>query len=64
MQQSSFSVLVSHLVPTGMLTFTIYFLLKNPDKMRKLRAEIDEVLGGRPLEVEDLDKLPYLIGKP
>ncbi len=47
-----------------MLTFTIYFLLKNPDKMRKLRAEIDEVLGGRPLEVEDFDKLPYLVGKP
>ncbi|KAK0486339.1 fatty acid hydroxylase [Armillaria novae-zelandiae] len=52
---------IFHLVPTGMLTFTIYFLLKNPDKMRKLRAEIDEILGGRPLEVGDLDKLPYLI---
>ncbi|SJK98069.1 related to bifunctional P-450:NADPH-P450 reductase [Armillaria ostoyae] len=54
-------LIAGHETSSGMLTFTIYFLLKNPDKMRKLRAEIDKVLGGRPLEVEDFDKLPYLI---
>ncbi|PBK73968.1 cytochrome P450 [Armillaria solidipes] len=54
-------LIAGHETSSGMMTFTIYFLLKNPDKMRKLRAEIDEVLGGRPLEVGDFDKLPYLI---
>ncbi|KAK0481963.1 fatty acid hydroxylase [Armillaria luteobubalina] len=54
-------LIAGHETSSGMLTFTIYFLLKNPDKMRKLRAEIDEILGGRPLEVEAFDKLPYLI---
>ncbi|KAK0194657.1 fatty acid hydroxylase [Armillaria mellea] len=54
-------LIAGHETSSGMLTFTIYFLLKNPDKMRKLRTEIDEVLGGRPLEVGDFDKLPYLI---
>ncbi len=28
-----------------MLTFATYFLLKNPDKLRKLREELDEKLG-------------------
>ncbi|KAK0459209.1 fatty acid hydroxylase [Desarmillaria tabescens] len=53
-------LIAGHETSSGMMTFTVYYLLKNPDKMRKLRAEIDEVLGGRPLEVEDFDKLPYL----
>lgn len=45
-----------------MMTFMIYYLLKNPEAMRKLRAEIDEVLGGRPVQCEDFSKLPYLTG--
>ncbi|KAK0195936.1 fatty acid hydroxylase [Armillaria mellea] len=54
-------LIAGHEMSSGMMTFTIYFLLKNPEKMRKLQAEVDEVLGGRPLEVGDFDKLPYLI---
>jgi len=38
----------------------VYFLLKNPDTLRKVRAEIDTVLEGRPMQAEDMDKLPYL----
>jgi len=30
--------------------------------MRKLRQEIDEVVGSRPIQVEDLSKMPYLLG--
>lgn len=44
------------------MTFMIYHLLKHPEAMRKLRAEIDEVLGGRPVQVEDFSKMPYLTG--
>ena len=46
-----------------MLTFTTYFLLKNPDALRKLREEIDTKLGDRPMTVQDIGKLPYLLGK-
>lgn len=40
----------------------VYFLLKNPETLRKLRAQIDEVLGEREVQYEDFAKLPYLIG--
>ena len=46
-----------------MLTFTLYFLLKNPEAMRKVREEIDTKLGGRPMTVQDVNKLPYLLGE-
>jgi cytochrome P450/NADPH-cytochrome P450 reductase len=40
----------------------VYYLLKNPETLRKLRAEIDEVLGDRPVQYEHLGKLKYLTG--
>jgi cytochrome P450/NADPH-cytochrome P450 reductase len=40
----------------------IYYLLKNPETLRKLRAQVDEVLGTRPIQYDDFAKLPYLIG--
>ena len=46
-----------------MLTFTTYFLLKNPEAMRKLRKEIDTKIGDRPVAVKDVNQLPYLLGK-
>ncbi|KAI0655429.1 bifunctional P-450/NADPH-P450 reductase [Cubamyces menziesii] len=45
----------------GMLTFTVYYLLKNPEALRKLREEIDNTLGGRTMSVQDVNKLPYLL---
>ena len=47
----------------GMLTFMTYYLLKNPEAMRKLREEIDTKIGDRPMTVHDVGKLPYLLGK-
>ena len=46
-----------------MLTFIMYYLLKHPEAMRKLREEVDAVIGERPMTVDDVNKLPYLIGK-
>lgn len=46
-----------------MLTFTLYFLLKNPEAMRKLREEVDSKLGDRPMGVQDVNKFPYLLGQ-
>ena len=47
----------------GMLTFIMYYLLKNPEAMRKLREEVDTMIGSRLMTVDDVNKLPYLIGK-
>ena len=46
-----------------MLTFTIYFLLKHPEALRKLREEIEREIGDRPMIAQDVNKLPYLTGK-
>jgi cytochrome P450 / NADPH-cytochrome P450 reductase len=56
-------LIAGHETTSGLLSFMTYYLLKNPETMRKLRAEVDGVLQGRPLQVSDLSKLPYLIGK-
>lgn len=47
----------------GTLSFMCYYLLKNPESMRRLREEIDEVLGDQEIQLADLNKLPYLIGQ-
>lgn len=39
-----------------------YYLLKNPEAMRKLRQEVDEVIGGATPTVDHMTKLPYLTG--
>ncbi|KAK7052834.1 hypothetical protein VNI00_004153 [Paramarasmius palmivorus] len=54
-------IIAGHETSSGMLSFTTYYLLKNPHAMRKLQKEVDEVLGGRPMKPEDLDNMPYLI---
>jgi len=44
-----------------MLTFLTYEVLKRPDVLRKLRAEIDEVLGDRHITLDDISKMPYTV---
>ncbi len=46
----------------GLLTFTLYHLVKTPGAMRKLKEEVDRVLGNRRIQLEDVDKLDYTIG--
>ncbi|KAJ7882007.1 cytochrome P450 [Mycena olivaceomarginata] len=54
-------LIAGHETSSGMMTFMIYYLLKNPETLRKLRAQVDEVLGTRPIQYDDFAKLPYLI---
>ncbi|KAJ7234012.1 cytochrome P450 [Mycena haematopus] len=53
-------LIAGHETSSGMLTFAIYHLLRTPSALRKVRAEIDTVIGDRPATVDDLSKLPYL----
>jgi cytochrome P450 / NADPH-cytochrome P450 reductase len=47
-----------------MLSFVIYYLLKHPEAMSRLRAEVDSVVGDRTIAIDDIPKLPYLNGSP
>ena len=47
----------------GMLTFCLYFLMKNPEAMRRAREEVDEVLGDQEIQIGDLSKLKYVTGQ-
>ena len=47
----------------GLLTFTLYYLIKNPDTMRRAREEVDEVLGDGEIQLSDLGKLKYIVGE-
>ncbi|KAJ7277919.1 fatty acid hydroxylase [Mycena rebaudengoi] len=53
-------LIAGHETTSGMMTFMVYYLLKNPEALRKLRTEVDEVLGDRPVQYEDFGKLKYL----
>ncbi|EMD34573.1 hypothetical protein CERSUDRAFT_158100 [Gelatoporia subvermispora B] len=50
-----------HETTSGMLTFAMYHLIKNPETIRKLREEIDEMIGDRVVSIKDVNKLPYLL---
>lgn len=45
------------------MSFALYYLLKYPETLRKLRDEVDEVIGDQPAELGDLSKMPYLNGR-
>ncbi len=42
------------------MTWAWYLLAQNPDKAQKMYDEIMQVVGHRPMAVEDLDELPYV----
>lgn len=47
---------------SGLLSFAMYYILKNPHVYYRLQEEVDEVLGGEPIRKEHLGKLPYVVG--
>jgi cytochrome P450 len=50
---------VGHETTATALTWTWYLLSQHPEVERRLHAEVDDVLGGRPPSTEDLPKLVY-----
>ena len=51
--------IAGHATIASALTWTWYLLSTHPAAWRRLRAEVDEVLGGRPPAVADLGRLAY-----
>jgi cytochrome P450 len=52
-------LLAGHETTALNLSWTWYLLGMNPDVEARLHAELDQVLGDRPSQPEDLSKLPY-----
>ncbi|MCL8015080.1 cytochrome P450 [Streptomyces sp. AS02] len=44
----------------SVLSWTLYELARNPDIESRVLAELDEVLGDRPVTLDDVARLPYL----
>ena len=53
-------IFAGHETTAHALTWTWYLLAKNPDKVAKMREELERVVRERRAEVEDLPNLPYL----
>ncbi|KAF9812238.1 hypothetical protein IEO21_06278 [Rhodonia placenta] len=53
-------LIAGHETTSSTLSFATYYILKNPEAARKLREEVDDVLGDQPIQLGDLNKLPYL----
>lgn len=54
-------LIAGHETTSGLLSFAIYYLLKNPDVLARARAEVDEVLGGTAAPTfEQVHRLTYL----
>jgi len=52
-------VLAGHETTANALTFALHLLSRHPHVLRRLRAEVDAVLGGRAVRLEDLGKMPF-----
>ncbi|OSC96348.1 fatty acid hydroxylase [Trametes coccinea BRFM310] len=52
-------LIAGHETTSGLLAFTLYYLCKNPEALRKLREEVDDVLGEEPIQLEHIGKLKY-----
>lgn len=44
---------------TTTLKWSLAFLVNHPDIQTKMRAEIDDVIGSRPVSLADRDKMPF-----
>lgn len=53
-------LIAGHETTSGLLSFALYFLMRNPDIMARARETVDNVLDGRPPQVGDLAKLRYI----
>ena len=53
-------LIAGHETTSGMLSFAVYQLMKSPEAYRKAQAEVDSVVGTKPIAFEHMSKLPYI----
>ncbi|KAI8176457.1 Bifunctional cytochrome P450/NADPH--P450 reductase [Colletotrichum sp. SAR 10_75] len=53
-------LVAGHETTSGLLSFSIYYLVEHPEEMRKAREEVDRVIGDGPINVQHLQQLPFL----
>lgn len=53
-------LIAGHETTSGLLSFTFYNLLKNPEAYRKAQEEVDQVVGKGPITIDHLSKLRYI----
>lgn len=53
-------LIAGHETTSGLLSFAIYLLLKNPEKLRKAQEQVDQVLGNETPRFEQLKQLDYI----
>ncbi|CAE7229773.1 unnamed protein product [Rhizoctonia solani] len=53
-------LIAGHETTSGMLSFAMAHIMKNPEVYAKIRNEVDTVLGNEPIKFEHLNKLTYI----
>lgn len=53
-------LIAGHETTSGLLSFTLYYLLKNPEIYKKAIAEVDNVVGGEQPTYKQISKLSYI----
>ncbi|MFN4295496.1 MAG: bifunctional cytochrome P450/NADPH--P450 reductase [Brevundimonas sp.] len=53
-------LIAGHETTSGLLSFALYFLMRNPEVLARAREDVDSVLDGKPPRVEDLARLRYI----
>jgi cytochrome P450/NADPH-cytochrome P450 reductase len=53
-------LIAGHETTSGLLSFALYLLMRNPEVLQRARAIVDEVLGSERPRVEDLARLRYI----
>lgn len=53
-------LIAGHETTSGLLSFAIYFLLKNPAVLQKARQEVEEAVSQRQIQINDLSNLKYI----
>lgn len=53
-------LIAGHETTSGLLSFSTYYLLRNPDTLQRAQKEVDDVVGTGPIKLEHMSKLPYV----
>ncbi|KAF7187825.1 Bifunctional cytochrome P450/NADPH--P450 reductase [Pseudocercospora fuligena] len=53
-------LVAGHETTSGMLSFTLFYLLKNPKTLQRAQQEVDSVVGSSPIQFKHIKELKYI----